>query len=305
MTLTTYPVYPGFAAELGDIDLSQPLAPAALREIKDALSTYGVIVFPEQKLTHDQHVGFAKQFGPIEMRIQNRRNDEKPRDREDISYASNVDPDGHIFSENSRQRMFRLGNKLWHTDSSFRHVPAFASMLYGRAIAPIGGHTQFADMRAAYDALSREDQNAIARLEVEHSIFASRAKIGFTNFSDQERADLPPVRQALVRTLPETARKTLYLAAHADRIIGMDLAEGRALLDRLTAHATRREFVYTHRWRTEDLVVWDNRCTMHRGTDFDDVRWKRNLQRATVSDVANTSALLNVGVEAESAALLR
>jgi alpha-ketoglutarate-dependent 2,4-dichlorophenoxyacetate dioxygenase len=194
--------------------------------------------------------------------------------------------------------MFQLGNRLWHTDSSFKRLPARASLLYARTIPPVGGHTEFADERAAYDALSGDMKRRIDGLVVEHSIFTSRARLGFTNFSDEERQGLPPVPQVLVRTIPETGRKSLYLASHAGRVFGMPEDEGRALIDQLVAHATQRQFVYTHRWRVHDLVIWDNRCTMHRGADFDDLRWKRDMQRATVCDIANSCEQAGIAVEA-------
>ena len=185
-------------------------------------------------------------------------------------------------------RLFSLGNRIWHTDSSFKYLPAYASILYARSVAPIGGHTQYADMRAAYDALPEDMKARLDGLIAEHSIFHSRARIGFTDFSEEERAKMPPVPQMLVRMLPDSGRRSLYVASHAGRIFGMPDAEGRALIDELIAHATRRQFIYTHRWRVGDLVMWDDRCTMHRGTDYDDLRWRRDFQRATVSDVANT-----------------
>ena len=169
-------------------------------------------------------------------------------------------------------------------------MPARASLLYARAVAPIGGHTEFADMRAAWDALPEATRKRIDGLTVEHSIFHSRAKIGFTDYTERERASLPPARQVLVRTIPETGRRSLYTASHAIRVIGLPDDESTRLLDELMAHATQRQFVYTHRWRLHDLVMWDNRCTMHRGTDYDERRWKRDMQRATVSDTGNTIA---------------
>ncbi len=194
--------------------------------------------------------------------------------------------------------MFQLGNRLWHTDSSFKRLPARASLLYARSVAPIGGHTEFADERAAYDALPEAMKRRLAGLVAEHSIFTSRARLGFTNFSDEERQAMPPVPQVVVRTIPELGRKSLYLASHAGRILGLPEAEGRALIEELVAHATQRQFVYTHRWRVHDLVVWDNRCTMHRGTEFDDLRWRRDVQRATANDVANTCEQEGVEVAA-------
>jgi alpha-ketoglutarate-dependent 2,4-dichlorophenoxyacetate dioxygenase len=155
----------------------------------------------------------------------------------------------------------------------------------------VGGHTEFADMRAAWDALPAATQRRIDGLVVEHSIFNSRAKVGSTQYSERERASLPGARQVLVRKLPENGRRALYLASHAGRIVGMPDEEGLKLIDELTAHATQRRFVYTHRWRENDLVMWDNRCTMHRGTEFEEQRWKRDMRRATVSDIGNTCEL--------------
>jgi alpha-ketoglutarate-dependent 2,4-dichlorophenoxyacetate dioxygenase len=184
--------------------------------------------------------------------------------------------------------MFELGNRPWHTDSSFKRLPARASLLYARSIPPVGGHTEFADERAAYDALSEDMRRRLQGLVAEHSIFNSRARLGFTEFSDEEREGMPPVPQAMVRVIPESRRKSLYLASHAGRIFGMPDPQGRALIDQLIAHATQRQFVYTPRWRVHDLVIWDDRCTMHRGSEFDDLRFKRDMQRATVSDIANS-----------------
>jgi alpha-ketoglutarate-dependent 2,4-dichlorophenoxyacetate dioxygenase len=186
--------------------------------------------------------------------------------------------------------MFQLGNRLWHTDSSFKPVPALASFLYARSIPPVGGQTEFADERAAWDALPPEMKRRVEGLVAEHSILTSRAKLGFTDFSDEERRDGTPVRRPMVRKVPESGRATLYLASHAGRVLGLPDDEGRALIETLVAHATQRQFVYTHRWRVGDLVVWDNRCTMHRGLAFDDLRWQRDVQRATVSDLAGAAA---------------
>ena len=191
-------------------------------------------------------------------------------------------------AKDSRQRMFQMGNRLWHTDSSFKRLPALASLLYARSIPTVGGHTEFADERAAYDALPAETKRRLDSLVAEHSIFNSRARLGFHQFQRRGTTQPAAVPQVLVRTLPESGRKSLYLASHAGRIFGMPEADGRALIEELLAHATQRQFVYTHRWRVHDLVIWDNRCTMHRGTEFDDLRWKRDMQRATACDVANS-----------------
>jgi alpha-ketoglutarate-dependent 2,4-dichlorophenoxyacetate dioxygenase len=218
--------------------------------------------------------------------------------RKEFADVSNLDPANEVWGEDSRVRMFQLGNRPWHTDSSFKHVPARASLLYAHSIPSVGGHTEFADERAAYDALPEEMKHRIASLVVEHSIFNSRARLGFADFSEEERRGMPPVTQVLVRTIPESGRKSLYLASHAGRIFGMPEHEGRALIDQLIAHITQRQFVYTHRWRLNDLVMWDNRCTMHRGTEFDDLRWRRDMQRATVSDTANTCEQQGIAIAA-------
>jgi alpha-ketoglutarate-dependent 2,4-dichlorophenoxyacetate dioxygenase len=298
MAITVVPVTPSFAAEIGDVDLSQPLATSDLAAIKEAFAKYAVVIFPDQHLSQDQHLDFAKHFGPLETTIGLYRKDTPLRVRKEFADVSNLAPNNEVWGKSSRTRMFQLANRLWHTDSSFKRLPAYASLLYARSIPPIGGHTEFADERAAYDALPEETKRRIGSLVAEHSIFNSRAKLGYTDFSDEERQGLPPVPQVLVRTLPESGRKSLYLASHAGRIFGLPEPEGRALIEELIAHATQRQFVYTHRWRVNDLVMWDDRCTMHRGTEFDDLRWKRDVQRATVSDVANTCEQAGITVEA-------
>jgi alpha-ketoglutarate-dependent 2,4-dichlorophenoxyacetate dioxygenase len=289
MAIRIFPITPDFVAEVGSVDLAQPLAAQDEDMIKSAFLKYAVLIFPGQEITDDQHVAFAKLFGPLEPNI-NSYQDEVLASRIDerISDVSNLDHNNELLTPGSRKRLSGLANRLWHTDSIFRHVPARASLLYARSIAPVGGHTEFADMRAAWDALPEATRRRIDGMVVEHSIFNSRAKVGSTNYSERERASLPPALQVLVRTIPETSRRSLYLASHAGRVIGMPDDEARKLLDELTAHATQRQFVYTHRWRLHDLVMWDNRCTMHRGTDFEEMRWKRDLRRATVSDIGNT-----------------
>ena len=288
MAITVYPVTPSFAAEIGDVDLARPIDPTDVQAIKDAFTQYAVLIFPDQHLSQDQHLDFARYFGSLETTIAVYRKDAPLRLRKEFADVSNLNPDSEVWGKESRLRLFQLGNRLWHTDSSFKRLPARASLLYARSIPPVGGHTEFADERAAYDALPEETKRRLDRMVAEHSIFNSRARLGFTNFSDDERRGMPPVPQVVVRTLPESGRKSLYLASHAGRIFGMPEHEGRALIDQLVAHATQRQFVYTHRWRINDLVMWDNRCTMHRGTEFDDLRWKRDVQRATVCDVANS-----------------
>ena len=289
MSISIYPVTPDFAAEIGDVNLAQPLSHEDRAAIKDAFWKYAVLIFPAQEINSDQHVAFASQFGPMEPNI-NSYADEIKKERIDnrVSDVSNLGDDNEILPTASRKRQSGLANRLWHTDSSFRHVPALTSLLYSRQIAPIGGHTQFADMRAAYDALPAPKQRRLEGLIAEHSIFHSRTSIGFTDYSARERASLPGAKQVLVRTIPQSGRRSLYLAAHAFRIEGMPDDEALRLIAELMAHATQRQFIHTHRWRANDLVMWDNRCTMHRGTEYDERRWKRDMHRATVSDIGNT-----------------
>ena len=298
MGISIFPVTESFAAEIGDVDLSAPLAPAELAAIKQAFWNYAVLIFPAQNLTEQQHLDFAACFGPLETSVAALNGKARLRLRADLADVSNLNSRNEIWGKDSRTRMIQLGNRLWHTDSSFKHLPARASLLYARQIPPIGGHTEFADLRAAYDALPDEFKARLEGLVAEHSLANSRLRTGFTNFTDAERAGLPPVPQLIVRTLPETNRKTLYIASHAGRIFGLPDADGRALIDQLIEHATQRRFVYIHRWRVGDLVMWDDRCTMHRGAEFDDLRWTRDMQRATVSDIANSCEQESVAVPA-------
>jgi alpha-ketoglutarate-dependent 2,4-dichlorophenoxyacetate dioxygenase len=298
MSILICPVTPDFVAEIGDVDLAAPLTEADLEAIKAAFWKYAVLIFPDQRLSAEHHLAFARHFGPVET---DRVLDEKVTpQRLDNQFAdiSNLAPDGTIWADDSRQRIYKAGNRLWHTDSSFKYRPGLASLLYAHAVAPLGGHTQFADQRAAYDALPDATKRKLRGLVAEHSIATSRKRAGFTGFTAEEARRLPPVPQALTRTIPESGRKSLYVASHAGRIFGMGDEEGRALIDQLIAHVTQRQFVHTHRWRPRDLVMWDNRCTMHRGTDYDDLRWVRDMQRATVSDVANTCEQEGIAVPA-------
>lgn len=296
-----WPVTENFAAEVGDVDLSRPLSAEDVAAIRSAFDKYAVLVFPDQKLSTDQHLDFARHFGPLETSIATHRTDAKLRVVAEIADVSNLDEKSQLWEKDSRQRMFQLGNRLWHSDSTFKHTPAYASLLYARSIPPVGGHTEFCDMRAAFDALPEDTRRRIEGLVCEHSIFTSRAKLGFKDFSAEERAGMPPVPQVLVRTILQTGRKCLYLASHAGRILSLPDEEGRRLIEELSAHATQRQFVYTHRWRVNDLVIWDNRQTMHRGTMFDDLRWKRDVQRATVSDVANSCEQAGIEIPLQAA----
>jgi len=287
MPISLFPVTEHFAAEVGEIDLAKPLDAGTLQAVRDAFATYAVLVFPAQQVTIEQHLAFASHFGPLETTVRlgmQHGGKGKLRVREEIADIANLDPDGKVWHENSRARRFQMGNRLWHTDSSFKAPSGYASLLYARSVAPIGGHTEFADLRAAHDALPVEKRHRLRGLIAEHSLIYSRGKLGFTEFTPEEKAAFAPVLRPLIRRIPESGRETLYIASHIGTIRGMDDRETRKLLEELTAHATQRQFVYTHRWRVGDLVMWDNRCTMHRGTEFEDTRWVREMLRATTSD---------------------
>ena len=284
MPIKVFPVTSKFAAELGEIDLSQPLDAGTLKEVRDAFATYGVLVFPAQALTVQQHLAFAKNFGPLEITVQRALRGEKLRAPEQIADIANMDAAGKVWKKESRLRLFQMGNRLWHTDSSFKAPSGYASMLYARSVAPIGGHTEFADMRAACDTLPAATKARLQGLIAEHSLMYSRQKLGFTVFTPEEQVAFAPVLRPMLRRIPESGRETLYIASHIGKIGGMTDAETDKLVAELTAHATQRQFLYTHRWRVGDLVMWDNRCTMHRGTEYEDTRWPRDLHRATTSD---------------------
>ena len=284
MPITLSPMTPGFACEVGDIDLTRPLPDDTLGEVRRAFADFAVLLFPAQDLSVDAHLAFAAHFGPLERSVATVMPGETLRVRAEIADIANLTADGKVWDANHRLRLFQLGNRLWHTDSSFKQPSGRVSMLYARSVAPIGGHTEFADLRAAWDALDAPTRERIEGLIAEHSLIHSRRRLGFADWSEQERVAFAPVARPLVRTVAESGRRTLYLASHIGRIRGLPDDEAMALVDHLVAHATERRFTYLHRWRVGDLVMWDNRCTMHRGTPFDDTRWPRDLQRATTSD---------------------
>jgi alpha-ketoglutarate-dependent 2,4-dichlorophenoxyacetate dioxygenase len=288
MSIEIRPVHPDFVAEIGGVDLNKPLAPEDRTAIADAIDQYAVVIFRGQSLDNDTQIAFARNFGDPIPPAQGVRHRGKTRlAQAEISDISNLDADNQLLARNARRRMDSLGNQLWHTDASFRAVPGALSMLYAHVVPPKGGETEFADLRAAYDALPEETKQQIEPLVAEHSIWTSRAWLGFTDYTDEERAQVPPVPQRVVRRHPGSHRKTLYLAAHASHILGWEVPEGRLLLRELIEHATQREFVYQHHWKPGDLVIWDNRCTMHRGRPYDPSE-ARDLRRVTTRDIAST-----------------
>ncbi|MCW5737766.1 MAG: TauD/TfdA family dioxygenase [Enhydrobacter sp.] len=299
MAIAVHAVTPDFVAEVGDVDLARPLSGDDLGAIRAAFTKYAVLVFPDQAFTDDSQLDFARNFGPLETTVFKARKDHKLRLHENLADVSNLDAENRVLETNDRQRLYNLGNRIWHTDSSFKRVPAYCSMLHARSIPPIGGQTEFADMRAAYDALPETMKRKLDGLVAWHSLMTSRARLGFSDFDENERKAFEPVPQVLARRLPDSGRMSLYVASHAGTISGMPDAEARQLIDELIAHGSQRQFVHSHRWRVNDLVIWDDRCTMHRGMDFDDQRYKRDMRRATVSDVAPTCEQMGLAVAAE------
>jgi alpha-ketoglutarate-dependent 2,4-dichlorophenoxyacetate dioxygenase len=291
MTLDVTPLHPHLGAEIAGIDLASPIGEATVQEIWRAIDQYAVLVFHGQNLSDQQLHDFAARFGELEIGRSALRPGRRRLAIPQIGDISNLDEDNRIRARDDRRRLDSLGNRLWHTDASYMPVPVVLGMLFAVEVPPAspwgGGETEFADMRAAYDALTDAQKAAIADLIVEHDVFWSRGQIGFTEFPPGEREQFPPSRQRLVRTHPGSGRKTLYLSAHASHIVGWPVPEGRLLLADLNEHATQRQFVYSHRWRKGDLVIWDNRDTMHRGRPHDE-SCPRDLRRATTLDIGST-----------------
>jgi alpha-ketoglutarate-dependent 2,4-dichlorophenoxyacetate dioxygenase len=287
MAADIWPVTDEFVAEVGDVDLSQPLFDDDWKAIEGAYNRYSVLIFPDQNLTHSVHAAIAGRFGSIDHSMQKSMDVDDERLPSEIADVSNLDADGSVLAEDDRMMGFQRGNRLWHTDSSFKLTPSNASLLYMKSVPPVGGLTEFADMRAAWDELGDDLRQRIEGRIAIHSIATSRARLGF-EMTAEENNNYPRVPQAMVRTHRITGRKSVYIASHAGEILDMADSEASELLEQLEAHCTARRFVYSHRWRVNDLVIWDNRCTMHRGRPFDDLRWKRDAQRATSLDIGPT-----------------
>ncbi len=291
MSVHIRPLHPHLFAEVEGIDMRRPLTPAEVAAVEAGMDRHAVLAFHGQDLTDEQQVAFSRNFGELELAIGG--NITKAEDRRlDVRLAdvSNLDRDNRVLARDDRRRMFNLGNRLWHSDSSFRAIPAKYSLLSGRTIPSAGGNTEFADMRAAYDALDARTKAEIEDLVCEHSLMYSRGLLGFTELTDEEKQTFRPVRQRLVRTHPVTGRKSLYLASHIGTIVGWPMPEARSFIRDLTEHATQREFVHAHVWRQFDLVMWDNRQTMHRVRAFDETREPRDMRRTTVAGDAPTVA---------------
>jgi alpha-ketoglutarate-dependent 2,4-dichlorophenoxyacetate dioxygenase len=288
MAISVTPLHPVFGADVRGIDLTSPVPAAVFGEIEAAFDRYSVLVFPNQPLTDEQQIAFSRRFGPLETSPTFAGEKRRRLKQAELSDISNLDADGEVMALNDLRRLYNLGNQLWHTDSSFKFIPARASLLSAREIPPEGGETEFADLRAAYDALPAEKKGLLEGLVAEHSIFHSRRLHGFSEFNQDVLCEFPPVPQVMMRTHAGSGRKTLYIASHASHVIGWPTEKGRALIEELVAFATQPQFVYQHRWHVGDLVMWDDRCTMHRGRPYDEAKYRRVLHRTTVSDEINS-----------------
>ncbi len=279
--------HPDFFGDVTGVDLRAPLAAADVAAIAAGMDRFAVLRFRDQPIDDAQQLAFARHFGPLELATGDIAQGAERRLSMEVNDISNLDRSNQVMARDDRKRLFGLGNMLWHSDSSFKPTPAKYSALSARQIPPSGGNTEFADMRAAWDALDAETRALVRDLICEHSQLYSRGSLGFTDFTEEERARFAPVPQRLVRRHPATGRLSLFLASHAGAIRGWPVPEARMLLRDLTEHATQPRFVVAQTWRTHDLVMWDNRVTMHRARRYpaDQVR---DLHRVTVADSAPT-----------------
>jgi alpha-ketoglutarate-dependent 2,4-dichlorophenoxyacetate dioxygenase len=288
MSIQFEAIKPEIGARVSGVDLTRPLTPEQAARIEAGMDRYGVLVFHGQPVTDEQQKSFTVNFGPIENA--HGGNITKPEDKrlaDGLNDVSNLGKDGKPLAKDSRQHLFNIGNMLWHSDSSFRAIPAKYSILSARVVNPVGGNTEFASMRSAYDALDASTKAEIDNLICEHSLMYSRGALGFLDYTEQEKAMFKPVRQRLVRQHPSTGAKSLFLSSHAGAILGMTMPEARILLRDLTEHATQPQFVYVHKWQPGDLVMWDNQQTMHRVRRYD-ASQPRDMRRTTVAGSAIT-----------------
>lgn len=282
------PLHPLFAAQADEIDLNRPVTEEQAEQVHQAMNQYAVLVFRGQDLDDDQHMAFALALGDTETSRATVDVSDHRLKHQRMNDISNIGTDGRLLARDSRRRMFNLGNRLWHTDSSFKPTPAKYSLLYAHQVPESGGDTEFADMRAAWDGLDEDMRNRASGLVARHSLLYSRARLGWHGFTEEEKAGFEPVPQRLVRRHPGSGRLSLYLASHIGEIDGWPVAEAMIFISDLVEHATRPEYVYRHKWQQGDLVIWDNRCTMHRATAFDDVHQPRDVRRVTLRDSAPT-----------------
>ena len=283
MALYISQIHPIFVGEVTGVDLRQPLDPAVVIEIDAAMDRYAVLVVRDQPLDQEQQMVFARSFGPLDLGLRKVKKQPHRFRYDELIDISNVDEKGRIADRNSGKIVSNIANQLWHSDSSFQRPAAKYSMLSAVVLPTRGGETEFADLRAAYDALSDELKAELEALEAEHYALHSRFLLGDSDYTEEQRNAIPPVHWPIVRMHPGSKRKLLFVGVHARRIVGWPVAEGRMLLMDLLEHATQRDFVYSHKWRVGDLVMWDNRSTLHRGRRYN-LSERRELRRATTED---------------------
>jgi alpha-ketoglutarate-dependent 2,4-dichlorophenoxyacetate dioxygenase len=286
MALKFQKLHPHFVAEVSPVDLRRVLDREVLGELREGMDEYAVLVFRDQPFTDAEQLDFAQRFdGQLHARTGAAAIGKSRLGNEALTDISNLDETGDVLAAGDRRRMYALGNRLWHTDASFVDPPGRYSMLSARIVPSVPLETEFADMRAAYDALPVEMKSQLEGLRAHHSIAYSRQTLGF-EFSEDEHEKLKGAVHPIVRTNPRSGRRSLYVASHASRIIDWPVPEGRLLLRDLIEHATQPQLVYRHSWRVGDFVIWDNCATMHRGRPFDDTKHRRELRRVTTLDIA-------------------
>ncbi|MGH7368512.1 MAG: TauD/TfdA dioxygenase family protein [Candidatus Rokuibacteriota bacterium] len=286
MSLTTRKLHPLVGAEIVGVDVARVDEPT-FQELVGAFNEHSVLLFRGQSLTDEQQIAFSRRFGPLETTIRSIASQESTPNH--IANLTNVDADGRLIPAGDRRNVYNAGNQMWHTDSSFKKVPAMASLLSAREIPPEGGETQFASMRVGYERLTADMQRFLEGKVAVHSFVYSRGLVDDGLMPAEHAAQVPPVRQALVRANPANRRKAFYVGSHACEVVGMPTAEARALLRELREAATRPELVYTHPWQVGDLVMWDNRCMLHRGRPWDESRYRRVMHRTTVAGEGPTA----------------
>ena len=284
MMLNVKKLHPLFVGEASGVDLGRPIDASTRDAINNAMDEYAVLVFRNQPLSQTQQVELAKAFGPLDIGLKRLKKQPDRMEHAELADISNVGEKGEAVGRDHRKLVSNIANQLWHSDSSFQKPPARYSILAAVQVPTKGGDTEYVDLRAAYDALPDDTKAEIEGLEAEHYALHSRFMLGDTDYTEEQKNALPPVYWPLVRTHPGSKRKILFVGIHARAIKGWTSAEGRMLLMDLLEHATQPKFVYAHKWQPDDLVIWDNRCTLHRGRRFD-VSQVRELRRATTLDV--------------------
>lgn len=280
MTLALKPLHPLFAAEAGGVDLARPLADDAIRAIDAAMDRYAVLVFRGQPLNQGEQIALAKQFGPLDAGLRKATGAPTRFQYEELIDIGNVALDGSVAGRDNAKLVGVLANQLWHADSTFQDIPVKYSMLSAVVVTEEGGETQWADLRAAWDALPEKTKRHVEGRTARHSAFHSRISLGDDRYTEEQLERFPPVERPLVHVHPGSGRKVLYPSVHVDHVSGLSVPEGRLLVAELLEHATQREFVCTHTWRAGDYVMWDNRSTLHRGRRYD-LSARRDLRRTT------------------------